>query len=195
MNIDSVKLLAASTLIGAGLLGIMPQAQAEPVVTQRVVFACEVQNNQPVTVQKYIRETRDLSHSPMYREEVLSQTQPLITWTASLASDHPLGVYTPDSRCQAVSARLTNLASALGINTPDKIAILGNMSDDGVVNHEKVIFLSRDPDYASRKNVIFTLKPANRGDSEQILGKFQIGVAGAVGGAELSPDQLPPIVE
>jgi hypothetical protein len=195
MNSNSIKLLAASTLAVAGLLGIVPQAQASPLVQEKVVFACEVQNNQYVTVQKYIRQTTDLSNYPVYQEEVLSQTDPLITWTATLGSDHPDGAYIPESRCQAVSARLTNLASALGINTPDKIAILGDMSDNGVVNHEKVIFLSLDPDYASEENVIFTLKPANRDDSATILTQFQVGVAGAIGGAELSAEELPPIVE
>ena len=195
MNSNSVKLLAASTLVAAGLLGIVPKAQASPFVQEKVVFACEMQNNQYVTVQKYIRETTNFSKYPVYQTEVLSQTEPLITWTATLGSDNPDGAYIPESRCQAVSARLTNLASALGINTPDKIAVLGDLSDNGVVNHEGVIFLSFDPDYAAEENVIFTLKPANRNDSEMILTKFQVGVSGAVGGADLSADELPPIVE
>lgn len=195
MNSNSVKLLAASTLVAVGLLGIVPKAQASPFVQEKVVFGCEVQNNQYVTVQKYIRETTNLGKTPVYQTEVLAQTDPLITWTATLGSDYPGGAYVPQSRCEAVSARLTNLASALGINTPDRIAILGDISDNGVVNHEGVIFLSFDPDYASEENVIFTLKPANRDDSGMILTQFQVGVAGAIGGAELSPDELPPIVE
>jgi hypothetical protein len=195
MNSNSVKLLAASTLVVAGLLGIVPKAQANPLVQEKIVFGCEVQNNQYVTVQKYIRETKDVGHYPVYQTEVLSQTEPLITWTATLGSDNPDGAYIPESRCQAVSARLTNLASALGINTPDKIAILGEISDNGVVNQEGVIFLSFDPDYAAEENVIFTLKPANRDDSGMILTKFQVGVSGAIGGADLSPAELPPIVE
>ena len=195
MNSNSVKLLAASTLVAVGLLGIVPKAQASPFVQEKVVFACEMQNNQHVTVQKYIRETTNFSNYPVYQTEILSQTDPLITWTATLGSENPDGAYIPESRCQAVSARLTNLASALGINTPDKIAVLGELSDNGVVNDEGVIFLSFDPDQASEENVIFTLKPGNWDDSGTILTKFQVGVAGAIGGAELSADEMPPIIE
>jgi hypothetical protein len=198
------SLLAISALASVGLLGMTPAAKADYYSPQKltmreetkIVYSCQPQDNQFVTVPQIVQE-REWKYAGMVNtlvdEQVVQQYSPVIIWTESLGSKaYP---YTPESRCKAVSARLTNLAASLGVNTPDKIALLGQSSLNGVVNHERVIYSHYENQPASRKNVIFTLKPGNRPMYSNILTKFRVGTAGSVGGASLSPSELPPIVE
>ncbi|BBA78996.1 hypothetical protein RGRSB_0413 [cyanobacterium endosymbiont of Rhopalodia gibberula] len=176
-----------------------------PHIQEKVVFTCEAQGDGSyATVEKAVRETMDPDHYPVYTTEDISaeyglDSQPMMVWTATLPSSHPDGAYIPESRCQTVSARLTNLSYAFGLVTPEQVAQLSESSLVGKVNGERVIFLSHDPENASTRNVIFTLKPENAQHAATTLTQFKIGVSGGIaegiGGPELAVGELPPVVE
>ncbi|MCM1984711.1 COP23 domain-containing protein [Lyngbya confervoides] len=127
------------------------------------------------------------SSSQQYSTVMEGSNSPLIVWTETLASDHPLGAYTPSNRCHAVSTRLTNLAKSIGINN------LSEMSKLGYVNGEWVIYNSRYS-IPIRDEVVFTLKPGNRMRSNTVLESFRYRVS-PVGGPSLPESALNPIVE
>jgi hypothetical protein len=141
-------------------------------------------NNQYVTVPQLVEDSFDPRYPAWFQRQIAQEYTPLLAWTVTLASDHPEGAYIPDGRCQAVSARLTNLAASMGITS------IQELSKVGIVNHEQVIFLSESP-VASREEVIFTLKPDNRDEAPEILKQFQVGVSGAIGGSDLVDVTLP----
>ena len=182
--------LTAMAVAGATLLSAVPASQAYPRTgTQdKFIFSCEIRNNQYVTVPQLVRDRFNVRYPILTQRRVIREYAPLLAWTTTLASDHPDGVYMPEGRCQAVSARLTNLGSSMGINS------IQELSKVGLVNHQHVIFLSESP-WASRDEVIFTLKPANRGDAPQILNSFRIGISGdipaGIGGPSLGQISLP----
>lgn len=198
MNIYAKSLVGGSALTVA-VLGILAQAQATPypVEQDKIVFSCEMQYGEYVTMEKLVRETvNPVSAVVMQQEVVYENPLPLIAWTATLDSDHPKGEYIPKSRCEAVSARLTNLASAFGLHTMEDIGLLSMVSDVGKANSQGVIYVSFPIDTkASTDKVIFTLKPENRLERKQVLTQFQIGVLGGVGGPDLPVEFQPPIVE
>ena len=214
MNNNLVKAIAASALISISLPGFISGVEAYPLENKRattpeirdkVVFACEdLGNGIYGTVKKVVRETSNGGSFPVYTIEDVSNEygldgQPMIVWTTTLSSDHPDGAYIPESRCYSVSARLTNLARAFNLTTPDQVAKLGEMSFVGTVNGEKVVFVSYEPIHASRENVIFTLKPENAMNAFNTLTQFRIGMSDTpttgIGGSDLLIEQLPPIVE
>ncbi len=141
------------------------------------------------------------------REDVSSQYialgeltgNPMIIWEKEVASSNPEGLYTPESRCQTVSARLTNLAYAFGETTPVGVAqAFTERMATGVVNGERVIFMSYDPDNVSTENVVFTLRPENGAtfaEAQRTLAQFNNSVSGSIGGLDEDPAQRPPIVE
>ena len=181
--------LAATLVASAGLLSAIPEAKADTMVLgDKLVFNCEMRGNQHATVPQIVQDEVDSKYPVrLIQRSVVQEYSPLLVWKTTLDSDHPQGAYMPEGRCEAVSARLTNLASSMGITD------IQELSKTGVVNHERVIFISESP-IASADEVIFTLKPANRGDSNEILKLFQVGVSGGIGGPEL--DITPrPIVE
>ena len=165
-----LKTFALTALAGGLALGMMPQAKAEEM--ESLKFTCN-----------YDSQTQQFS---TMRE---GSDRPLIVWTETLSSDHPLGAYTPGNRCHAVSTRLTNLAKSIG---PDR---LGQMSQLGYVNGSWVIFNS---EYRSpiRDEVVFTLKPENNYNSRQVLTQFRFNVVPIGGEGPNLPDSvLQPIVE
>jgi predicted acyltransferase len=177
--------LAATVLATAGLLGAMPEAKADSLlVEQKLVFSCEVRNNQYATIPQLVRDVIDPQYPLLGERYVVQEYSPLLIWTATLGSDHPDGAYMPEGRCQAVSARLTNLAASMGITN------IQQLSQAGIVNDEHVIFVSESP-VAAADDVVFTLKPTNRDDASQILQQFQVGVSGGIGGPDLVIAPLP----
>lgn len=181
--------IAATLLASAGLLSAIPEAKADSMYLEdKLVFSCEIRDNQYATVPQIVRDKVDAKYNVrLLRRSVVQEYTPLLVWKATLDSDHPDGAYMPAGRCEAVSARLTNLASSMGITD------IQQLSKSGIVNNERVIFISESP-YASSDEVIFTLKPANRGDSQEILKLFQVGVSGGIGGPDLGITPRP-IVE
>lgn len=214
MNNNLVKAIAATALFSISLPGFVSGVEAYPLenesattteIRDKVVFACEDIGNETYgTVIKVVRETSNRGGFPIYTTEDMSNEygldgKPMIVWTTTLSSDHPDGAYIPESRCHSVSVRLTNLAQAFNLTTPEQVAKLGQMSFVGTVNEEEVVFVSYDPINASSENVIFTLKPENAMDVSNTLSQFRIGISGTpttgIGGSDLSIEQLPPIVE
>ncbi len=214
MNNNLVKAIAATALFSISLPGFISGVEAYPLENERattteiqdkVVFACEYLGNETYgTVKKVMRETSNRGRFPVYTIEDVSNEygldgQPMIVWTTTLSSDHPDGAYIPESRCYSVSARLTNLARAFNLTTPEQVAKLGQVSFVGTVNQEEVVFASYEPINASSENVIFTLKPENAMDASNTLTQFRIGISGTpttgIGGPNLLIEQLPPIVE
>lgn len=190
-----IKILLGGTVVAVSALGILSEAQAAPAPIERdkIVFSCELQNDQYVTIEKLVRETVNPVSAVVYETKVVYENPlPLVAWTATLDSDNPKGEYTPESRCQANSTRLTNLATSYGLHTVEDIGLLGQVAQFGTANSHGVLFVSYPEDTkASKENVIFTLKPENRKDGKEILTQFQIGVAGSVGGPDLPAVQLP----
>ena len=137
------SLLAISALAAVGLLGVTPAAEADSYSPKKltvreeikIVYSCQLQNNQFVTVPQIVQE-KEWKYPRMVNslvdEQVVQQYPPVIIWTKSLGSKaHP---YTPESRCQTVSAHLTNLSKSIGVPN------LVEMSQKGVFNYERVIF-------------------------------------------------------
>ena len=181
------SLLAISTLAAVGLLGVTPTAEANSYSPKKItvreeikiVYSCQLQNNQFVTTPQIVQE-RELKYPRMVTtlvdEQVVQQYSPVIIWTKSLGSKaHP---YTPESRCQTVSAHLTNLSKSIGVPN------LVEMSQKGFFNYERVIFAS-DKSYPTVNNVIFTLKPRNRAKVSKILVQFEKNISGSVGGTQV----------
>ena len=188
----------ASLLAGGGLLVTAPQAQADTVMEDaKAVFTCKIVNNQYATVPQIVRDEVDAKYSTrLIKRTVLQEKDPMIIWTTSLDSDDPAGLYTPDGRCEAVSARLTNLAASMTLDG------LVQLSRDSVTNNERVIAISETPSYwVPGDEVIFTLSPSNRKYHKAIHQIFQLDVADSfgVGGPpsdEIIPGLSPiPIVE
>ncbi|MEL4894341.1 COP23 domain-containing protein [Crocosphaera sp. Alani8] len=125
--------------------------------------------------------------------------QPMILWTEDRPSSNPEGLYTPQSRCETVSARLTNLAYAFGETTPIGVAqAFTERMGTGVVNGETVIFISYDPENPSTENVVFTLKPENGAtfaEAQRTLAQFNNSISGSIGGEDPEITKLGPIVE
>ena len=188
------SLLTLSALATVGLWGLMPTQKANSYSPKKItvreetkiVYSCQTQDNQFVTVPQIVRETEwkynRMVHS-FVEQKVVQQYSPVIIWTKSLGKKaHP---YTPESRCQTVSAHLTNLAKSMDISN------LVEMSQKGVVNRERVIFAS-DKSYPTVNNVIFTLNPRNRAKAHKILVQFEKNISGSVGG---TPVDVVPIYE
>lgn len=174
--------LAATILASVSILNAVPEAKADTMwLGEKLVFSCEIQNNQYATVPQLVRDQVDSKYPVrLIRRAVVQEYSPLLVWTETLDSDHPDGAYMPEGRCEAVSARLTNLATSMGIND------IQQLSKSGIVNHERVIFISEsESPVASADEVIFTLKPTNRNDANEILKLFQVGVSGGIGGPDL----------
>ncbi len=125
--------------------------------------------------------------------------QPMILWNENVPSSNPEGLYTPESRCQTVSARLTNLAYSFGETTPVGVAqAFTERMATGIVNGERVIFISYDPENVSTENVVLTLRPENGAtfaESQRTLAQFNNSLSPAIGGLEEDPTKLPPIQE
>ena len=173
--------LATSTILAsAAVLSAMPEAKADTMwLEDKLVFNCEMRNNQYATIPQIVRDEVDSKYSVrLIRRSVVQEYSPLLVWTKTLDSDHVKGAYMPEGRCEAVSARLTNLASSMGISN------IQQLSKTGIVNYERVIFVSESP-MASANKVIFTLKPTNRKNANKILQYFQVGVSGGIGGPDL----------
>ncbi|ACK66668.1 conserved hypothetical protein [Rippkaea orientalis PCC 8801] len=177
-----------------------------PHVVEKVVFACVKQDDGTYsTVEKVVRETMDPDNYPVYSTEDLSAQygldgKPMMVWTATLASNHPKGIYAPENRCQYVSTRLSNLSYSFGLVTPEQVAKLGEASRNGKVNGQQVVFLSQpDASTARGQNMIFTLKPDNAKQPSTTLTQFQIGIsagtAAGIGGPDLPAGKLPPVIE
>ncbi|MGB5592816.1 MAG: COP23 domain-containing protein [Crocosphaera sp.] len=175
---------------------------------QKVVFECVPQADGTfVTEEKVVEITFNPAQYPVYTETNLSTQYvalgeltgtPMILWTEDVPSSNPEGLYTPESRCQTVSARLTNLAYSFGATTPVEVAqAFNDRMAVGSVNGERVIFISYDPENASTQNVVFTLRPGNGAtfaDSQRTLAQFQNSISGSIGGSG-DPSELGPIVE
>jgi hypothetical protein len=185
--------LAATLLASTTFLVAMPEAKADTVVQdEKLVFSCEMRNDQYTTIPQMVQDEVDSRYPVrLINRSVVQEYAPLLIWTKTLDSDHPDGAYMPEGRCEAVSARLTNLAASMGVND------IQQLSHAGIVNHESVIFISEseyESPAASADEVIFTLKPTNRDDADEILKLFQVGVSGGIGGPDL--DVIPqPIFE
>ena len=188
------SLLSISALATVGLLALIPAPKANSYSPQklivreenRIVYSCQKQDNEFVTVPQIVQET-EWKYNRMVNsfvdKKVVQQYSPVIIWTKSLGRKaHP---YTPESRCQTVSAHLTNLSKSIGVPN------LVEMSQKGVFNYERVIFAS-DKSYPTVNNVIFTLKPRNRAKASKILVQFEKNISGSVGG---TPVDVAPIYE
>lgn len=188
-------IVTAMMLAAASLVAFAPVAQAKPVTFSKVNFICQMESGQYVTKLQDIQATYDWTNVPAYKEQALGEPTNVIVWKSTLASDHPQGLYEPQSRCQVVSTHLTNLASALGITSsaqlPSRIA---DISQVGIVNSQKVIFPAYRGQPAADENVIFTLNPTNATKSSDVLTQFQFGISPNVGG-ELPANLMPPVVE
>ena len=125
--------------------------------------------------------------------------QPMILWNENVPSSNPEGLYTPESRCQTVSARLTNLAYSFGETTPVGVAqAFTERMATGIVNGERVIFISYDPENVSTENVVLTLRPENGAtfaEAQRTLAQFNNSISPAIGGLEEDPAKFPPIRE
>jgi hypothetical protein len=187
--------LAATLLASTTFLVAIPETKADTVVQdEKLVFSCEMRNDEYTTIPQMVQDEVDSKHPViLINRTVVEEYSPLLVWTETLDSDHPDGAYMPEGRCEAVSARLTNLAASMGVND------IQQLSHAGIVNHESVIFISEseseaESPVASADEVIFTLKPTNRDDADEILKLFQVGVSGGIGGPDL--DVIPqPIFE
>lgn len=179
-----------------------PAPNAFEKTQQKMVYSCEPMGDGTYkTTATMVRETVNPDQYPVYTTDVLYESStPSIVWTATLSSNNPDGAYTPESRCQTISARLTNLAYAFGATDPETVvAMLAERMSTGIVNGEKVVYISFDPENASSENVVFTLKPEN-GESfaatQRTLAQFQNGIVGDIGGFEdIEAEKLPPVVE
>jgi hypothetical protein len=158
-------------------------------------------NGDPVTRVRDVKVTFDPTKVPALTEDppkepAMVGATNVIVWTATLASDNPQGIYTPQSRCEAVSAHLDNLALTFGITSSDELVPrLADITKVGMVNHQKVIYPAYENRAASNNNVIFTLKPDNARKSSDALAQFQIGISPGVGGPDLPVNLQPPVVE
>ena len=126
--------------------------------------------------------------------------QPMIIWDRdNIPSSNPEGEYSSQSRCETVSARLTNLAYSLGETTPVGVAqAFTERMATGIVNGERVLFISYDPEKASDENVVLTLKPgegATFAEAQAALAQFNYSVSGSIGAEETDPNKVPPILE
>lgn len=190
------SVVAASMLAAVSAMGFIPTAQAEPITFNKVSFTCVEMDGKPVTQLQEVEVTFDSTKVPAYQEQAMGDPSNVIIWTATLASDNPQGTYTPKSRCEAVSAHLNNLASALGITSSAELSpLLADITQLGMVNSQKVIFPAYQNQAASDENVIFTLKPDNADKSSDVLAQFQIGISPGVGGPDLPVNLQPPVVE
>ncbi len=109
------QLFGAAALLTASLFSITKSAKAEmsTYTENRVVFTCmKDDGGEFVTMPQYVEQERFERYPNTVAEEsvVLEANKPLITWNNYLGSN---GQYTPESRCMTVSARLTNMTSAL----------------------------------------------------------------------------------
>ncbi|ADB95928.1 COP23 domain-containing protein [Candidatus Atelocyanobacterium thalassae] len=175
---------------------------------QKVAFECIPQaDGSYITEEKVVEITFNPAKYPVYAENDLSSQyvafgeltgMPMIQWTENRPSNHKDGLYTAESRCQAVSSRLTNLAYSFGATTPVEVAQeFNSRMAVGKVNGERVIFISNKPQKAATENVVFTLKPQNGSTfaaSQRALAQFQNSISGSIGGSG-NPNELPPIVE
>ena len=224
---NSAKIIATSALVAVGLLSTISGVRADdkypqynmvtegypstvdwessravtPHVVEKVVFACEAKGDGSyTTTEKAVRETMDPDHYPVYTSEDISVNEPMMVWTKTLASNHPKGIYAPENRCQYVSTRLTNLSYSFGLVTPEQTAQIGESSRTGMVNGNRVVFLSQaDAQKAAGQNMIFTLNPDNAKKPATILTQFQIGIAGGtasgIGGPDLPASSPKPMLK
>ena len=164
------KTLALTALAGGLALSMMPQVQAEEIESNLYSCAFNPETQQYMTMRA-------------------GSDQPLIVWTETLASRQPLGAYTPGNRCHAVSTRLSNLAKSIGLDQ------LSGESNLGYVNGSWVILNTSVPNQI-RDEVVFTLKPENNFQAEQVLNQFRFNVAPVGGpGENIPPSFLQPIFE
>ena len=190
--------VAIGLLAGGSLLAIAPEAKAETVLEDaKAVFTCKIVNNQYATVPQIVQDEVDAKYSTrLIKRTVLREQNPILVWTATLDSDHPDGAYIPEGRCEAVSARLTNLAKSITLDG------LVQLSEASVTNNERIVSISESPSfYVNGDEVLFTLKPENRRHHKDIHQIFQLDIADSfgVGGPpsnELNPNLSPtPIFE
>lgn len=167
-----LKTIALTALAGGLAFSIIPQAKAELPDPDGSFYSCAYD-----------------AGTQQYMTMRSGSDQPLIVWTETLASSHPLGAYTPRNRCQAVSTRLSNLAKSIGLDQ------LSGRSRLGYVNGSVVIFNS-DYELPIPEEVVFTLKPTNNFQRDQVLNQFRFNAAPIGGeGEEISPNVLQPIFE
>ena len=194
-----VPAVAVTTLLaGSSLFAVAPQAKADTVMQDaKAVFTCKLVNNQYATVPQIVQDEVDAKYSVrVIQRNVIQESDPILVWTTTLDSDHPDGAYMPEGRCEAVSDRLTNLAASMTLDG------LVQLSEASVSNYERVISISEKPSYwVPGDEVIFTLKPGNRKEHQEIHQIFQLDLADSfgVGGPpsdELDPNLSPtPIIE
>ncbi len=109
------QLFGAAAFLTASLFTINKTAKAFPMETfteRRIVFECMKEAGEYVTMPQYVEQERYERYPNTVAEEyvILESNKPLITWNNFLGN---MGQYTPKSRCYTVSARLTNMTSAL----------------------------------------------------------------------------------
>ena len=99
-----LSLVAAAALAAVSVVGFAPAAKAEPIIFNKVNFTCETEGNQYITRVQEVQVSFDPTQVPAYQQQAVGDPSNAIVWKATLASDNPKGIYTPESRCQAVSA-------------------------------------------------------------------------------------------
>jgi len=124
-----LQLLGAAAFLSASLFSINKTANAEYMETyteRRVVFECRKDDaGQLETRPQFVEQER----YTRYKNTVVNQyiivesDRPLITWNKFLGSNDQ---FPPDSRCQTVSNRLTNMTSALAAYYRDRDETISN---------------------------------------------------------------------
>jgi len=111
-----IQIFGAAALLTASLFTINKTAKAESMKTvtnPKVVFKCEKHDGEYQTMLQLVAETTYKRYPSVKAEEddVRAEAdEPIFTWNNYLGN---MGQYTPESRCMTVSARLTNMLSAL----------------------------------------------------------------------------------
>ncbi|ACK69494.1 conserved hypothetical protein [Gloeothece citriformis PCC 7424] len=163
-----LKISAIGALVTIGLVGVVQSAKAESKIIERHVLAC-VENapGEVALVEQDIQETtHPYSDFVIIKSEVVQTYGPKMIFTRTLDSDNPKGAYTPESRCQAIRDRITNLEKSIGVTN------LAELTQVGKVNGQRVIAV----DKVSRNTVVMTLSGDNakwKVAKYEVLPKFQ----------------------
>jgi hypothetical protein len=136
--------------------GAMPGAMpGNPTVANSTTFLCGQSGSNPATL-----------------VQVGSRTlqSPLIVWTTNYFGAN----YTPQERCQIVSVRLSNAVAQNG----------GRLSNlrlaTGPVNNETVVCVTNTYATCSSNNMLFTLRPENANNPQDVLARLmQFGRLGS----------------
>ncbi|WP_013322808.1 COP23 domain-containing protein [Gloeothece verrucosa] len=188
-----LKLTAVGALATIGLVGLANSAKAQLDESQlipqqpREILACVNDGSGGVAlVPQQIQEYAS-AYNSLYivtdQTKVLQQGEPNIVFTKTLHSANPKGAYTPESRCQAIRDRVTNLKNSLGIES------FAELSRIGKVNGQKVIAVNK----VSRQTVVMTLSGENgkwKVAKYEVLPKFQAFV-----NSPFTPAATGPILE